>query len=158
MISPNENDQVSIPEATSRAHTGAFNFKNRSVSLSNSTYYIDGCDKSKVALGYTVPIRTQGRPPGPLYSTLRPESLFPPSIEPPDSSSTVDVRSEDESVVKNANILTSGQLGMCNEPYCTTCPSYYSHQSANFHTSKVSDSRVCMYVCILMLLLSLRTK
>ncbi|KAF3600025.1 hypothetical protein F2Q69_00038048 [Brassica cretica] len=141
MISPNENDQVSIPEATSRAHTGAFNFKNRSVSLSNSTYYIDGCDNSKVALGYTVPIRTQGRPPGPLYSTLRPESLFPPSIEPPDSSSTVDVRSEDESVVKNANILTSGQLGMCNEPYCTTCPSYYSHQSANFHTSKVSDSR-----------------
>ncbi|KAL0690778.1 hypothetical protein Bca4012_090457 [Brassica carinata] len=141
MISPNENDQVSIPEATSRAHTGAFNFKNRSVSLSNSTYYIDGCDNSKVALGYTVPIRTQRRPPGPLYSTLRPESLFPPSIEPPDSSSTVDVRSEDESVVKNANILTSGQLGMCNEPYCTTCPSYYSHQSANFHTSKVSDSR-----------------
>ncbi|XP_013619950.1 PREDICTED: putative cyclic nucleotide-gated ion channel 19 [Brassica oleracea var. oleracea] len=141
MISPNENDQVSIPEATSRAHTGAFNFKNRSVSLSNSTYYIDGCDKSKVALGYTVPIRTQRRPPGPLYSTLRPESLLPPSIEPPDSSSTVDVRSEDESVVKNANILTSGQLGMCNEPYCTTCPSYYSHQSANFHTSKVSDSR-----------------
>ncbi|CAN6991102.1 unnamed protein product [Brassica rapa subsp. trilocularis] len=141
MTSPNENDQVSIPEATSRAHTRAFNFKNRSVSLSNSTYYIDGCDNSKVALGYTVPIRTQRRPPGPLYSTPRPESHFPPSIEPPDSSSTVDVRSEDESVLENANILKSGQLGMCNEPYCTTCPSYYSHQSANFHTSKVSDSR-----------------
>ncbi|KAF8050561.1 hypothetical protein N665_1940s0004 [Sinapis alba] len=127
MASPNENDQVPIPEATSRAHTRAFNFKNRSVSLSYSTYTIDGCDNSKVALDYTVPIR--------------PESLFPPPIEPPDSSSTVDVPSKDESVLKNANLLKSRQLGMCNEPYCTTCPSYYNHQATEFHTFRVSDSR-----------------
>lgn len=93
-----------------------------------------------MALGYTVPIRTQRRLPGPH----RPESLFPPSIEPPDSSSIVDVPSEDESVLKNANFLKSGQLGMCNEPCCTTCPSYYNHQAAEFHTSIVSDSRVCI--------------
>lgn len=153
MASPNENDEVPIPEATSRAHSRAFNFKNRSVSLSNSTYSIDGCDNSKVALGYTVSIRTQRRAPSPPYSTRRPESLFPPSIdEPPDSSSIVDVPSEDESVLKNANLLKSGQLGMCNEPYCTTCPSYYHRQAAEFHTSRVSDSRVCI------LLLSLRPK
>ncbi|KAL0719279.1 hypothetical protein Bca4012_068603 [Brassica carinata] len=140
MASPNENDEVPIPEATSRAHTRAFNFNNRSVSLSNSTYSIDGCDNSKVILGYTVPTRTQRRPPGPFYSTRRPESLFPPT-ESPDSSSTVDVPSEDESILKNANLLKSGQLGMCNEPYCTTCPSYYHRQAAEFHTSRVSDSR-----------------
>ncbi|XP_018433123.2 putative cyclic nucleotide-gated ion channel 19 [Raphanus sativus] len=137
MASPNENDEVSIAEATSRAHTRAFNFKNRSVSLSDSTYSVDGCDNSKVALGYTVPIRTQRRPPGPH----RPESLFPPSTEPPDSSSIVDVPFEDESALKNGNLLKSGQLGMCNEPCCTTCPSYYNHQAAEFHTSIVSDSR-----------------
>ncbi|KAJ0238406.1 cyclic nucleotide-gated ion channel 20 [Hirschfeldia incana] len=141
MASPNENDEVPIPEETSRAHTKAFNFKNRSVSLSNSTYSIDGCDNSKVALGYTVPIRTQRTPPVPLYSTRIPQSLFPPSTEPLDSSSTVDVPYEDESILKNANLLKSGQLGMCNEPYFTTCPSYYNHQAAEFHTSRVSDSR-----------------
>ncbi|CAH8388692.1 unnamed protein product [Eruca vesicaria subsp. sativa] len=130
MASLNENDQVPFPEATSRPHTRAFNFKNRSVSLSNSA---DGCDNSKVALGYTVPIPTQRRPPplGPLYSTT----------EPPDYSSTVDVPSEDESVLTNANLLKSRQLGLCNEPYCTTFPSYYNHQPAEFHTSRVSNSR-----------------
>ncbi|CAH8331223.1 unnamed protein product [Eruca vesicaria subsp. sativa] len=131
MASLNENDQVPIPEATSLAHTRAFNFKNRSVSLSYSTYSTDRCDNSKVALGFTVPIPTQRRPSPPGL----------PTTEPPDYSSTVDVPSEDESVLTNANLLKSRQLGMCNEPYCTTFPSYYNHQPAEFQTSRVSNSR-----------------
>ena len=166
MASPNEKDEfpilLPVPEARSRANTRAFNSRNRSVSFSNSTYSTNRVDNSSVVLGYTGPLRTQRRLPpsvqmsGPLYSTRRPDqSFFPPSpVQPPDSSSTVDVPSEeDEVVLKNANLLKSGQLGMCNDPYCTTCPSYYNRQAAQFHTYRVvSDSRVCF------LLLSLRPK
>ncbi|CAH2053451.1 unnamed protein product [Thlaspi arvense] len=152
MASPNESDEfpilLPIPEATSRAHNRAFTSTNRSVSLSNPTLSTDRFDISSVPLGYTGPLRTQRRRPplvqmsGPLYSTRRPESHFPPSpIETPDSSSTVDVPPEDDYVLKNANLLKSGQLGMCNDPYCTTCPSYYNRQAAQFHPSRVSASR-----------------
>ncbi|KAL0899869.1 hypothetical protein Bca101_083830 [Brassica carinata] len=155
MASPNENDEfpilVPVSEARSRANTRAFNSRNRSVSFSNSTYSTNRVDNSSVALGYTGPLRTPRRPPpsvqmsGPLYSLRRPDQTFyPPSpTQPPDSSSTVDVPSEeDEFVLKNANLLKSGQLGMCNDPYCTTCPSYYNRQAAQFHTYRViSDSR-----------------
>ncbi|XP_024967809.1 probable cyclic nucleotide-gated ion channel 20, chloroplastic isoform X1 [Cynara cardunculus var. scolymus] len=29
---------------------------------------------------------------------------------------------------KNEHLLRSGQLGMCNDPYCTTCPSSYNYK------------------------------
>ncbi|KAJ9542673.1 hypothetical protein OSB04_029179 [Centaurea solstitialis] len=29
---------------------------------------------------------------------------------------------------KNEHLLRSGQLGMCNDPYCTTCPSAYNYK------------------------------
>ncbi|KAF2556506.1 hypothetical protein F2Q68_00017465 [Brassica cretica] len=158
MASPNEKDEfpilLPVSEARPRANTRALNSRNRSVSFSNSTYSTNRVDNSSVVLGYTGPLRTQRRPPlsvqmsGPLYSTRRPDqSFFPASpVQPPDSSlssSTVDVPSEeDEVVLKNANLLKSGQLGMCNDPYCTTCPSYYNRQAAQFHTNRVvSDSR-----------------
>lgn len=156
MASSTENDEfpiLPIPKATPRAHTRAFTSRNRSVSLSNPTFSIDGFDSSSVVLGYTGPLRTQRiRPPlvqmsGPLHSTRRTEPLFSPSPqEPPDSSSssTVNVPPEDDFVFQNANLLRSGQLGMCNDPYCTTCPSYYNRQAAQFHTSRVSTSRVCI--------------
>ena len=159
MASPNEKDEfpilLPVSEARPRANTRALNSRNRSVSFSSSTYSTNRVDNSSVVLGYTGPLRTQRRPPlsvqmsGPLYSTRRPDqSFFPASpVQPPDSSlssSTVDVPSEeDEVVLKNANLLKSGQLGMCNDPYCTTCPSYYNRQAAQFHTNRVvSDSRV----------------
>ncbi|KAG7625614.1 Cyclic nucleotide-binding domain [Arabidopsis thaliana x Arabidopsis arenosa] len=130
------------------AHTRTFSSRNRSVSLSNPSFSIDGFDNSTVTLGYTGPLRTQRiRPPlvqmsGPIHSTRRTEPLFSPSPqESPDSSSTVDVPPEDDFVFKNANLLRSGQLGMCNDPYCTTCPSYYNRQAAQLHTSRVSASR-----------------
>ncbi|CAH8260863.1 unnamed protein product [Arabidopsis lyrata] len=153
MASSTENDEfpiLPIPKATPRAHTRAFTSRNRSVSLSNPTFSFDGFDSSSVVLGYTGPLRTQRiRPPlvqmsGPLHSTRRTEPLFSPSPqEPPDSSSssTVNVPPEDDFVFQNANLLRSGQLGMCNDPYCTTCPSYYNRQAAQFHTSRVSTSR-----------------
>ncbi|KAL1202694.1 putative cyclic nucleotide-gated ion channel 19 [Cardamine amara subsp. amara] len=146
MASRNDNDEfpiLSLQETTSSVQTRAFTSKNRSVSLLNPTLSIEGFDNSSVNLGYTGPLRTQRiRPPlvqmsGPLYSTPKPEPL-----SPPDSSSTnIDVPSEDVFVYKNTNLLKSGQLGMCNDPYCTTCLSYYNRHAAQFHTSRVSASR-----------------
>ncbi|KAJ4893862.1 putative cyclic nucleotide-gated ion channel 19 [Raphanus sativus] len=141
MAPPSENDELPIllpvPEATSRDQTRALHSRNRSVSFSSSTSYSTNRVDNSNVFGS-----------GPLYSTRRPDqSLSLPShVQPPESSlssSTVDVPSEeDECVLKNANLLKSGELGMCNDPYCTTCPSYYNSQTAKFHTYKVlSDSR-----------------
>ena len=151
-----------VPEARSRAQSRALHSRNRSVSFSDSTYSTNRVENS------SGPRRTQSRPSpsvhmsGPLYDTRRPpdQSFFPPSpVQPPESSlsssTTVDIPSEEvvEALLKNANLLKSGQLGMCNDPYCTTCPSYYNLQAAQFHTyGVVSDSRVCF------LRLSLRRK
>ncbi|CAN8258977.1 unnamed protein product [Cochlearia groenlandica] len=139
MASLNEND-IEIPNKS-------FTFKNRSVSLSNPTSTIERFDYSSVVLGYTGPLRTKKRRPplvqisGPFYSTHKQEPLFVPSpIEKP--SSAIDMPSqEDYSVFRNPNLLRSGQLGICNDPYCTTCPSYYNSQAVQYHTSKVSSSK-----------------
>ncbi|EOA32322.1 hypothetical protein CARUB_v10015585mg [Capsella rubella] len=153
MSSQTENEEFPILQfqATApRAHSRTFTSRNRSLSLSNPTFSTEGVDHSSVVLGYTGPLRTQRVRPrlvqmsGPLYSTRRPEPLSPLSPQEPlrsSSSSTVNVPPEDDFVFQNANLLRSGQLGMCNDPYCTTCPSYYNRQAAQFHTSRVSASR-----------------
>lgn len=45
-------------------------------------------------------------------------------------------------VVTNENLLRSGQLGLCNDPYCTTCPTYFERQPKNKKVSSVSDQKV----------------
>ncbi|AEE75994.1 unnamed protein product [Arabidopsis thaliana] len=159
MASHNENDDIPmlpISDPSSRTRARAFTSRSRSVSLSNPTSSIEGFDTSTVVLGYTGPLRTQRRPPlvqmsGPLTSTRKHEPLFLPHP----SSDSVGVSSqperypsfaalehknssEDEFVLKHANLLRSGQLGMCNDPYCTTCPSYYNRKAAQIPTSRVS--------------------
>ncbi|KAF8089480.1 hypothetical protein N665_0505s0030 [Sinapis alba] len=138
MASPNESDEfpilLPVPEARSRAQTRPFN---RSVSFSNSTHSTNRAGNSLHFVGSA-----------PLYSPRSPDqSFFPPSPTQPldsSSSSTVDVPSEeDEIVLENANLLKSGQLGLCNDPYCTTCPSYYNRQAAQFHTYRIfSDPKI----------------
>ncbi|CAI9113296.1 OLC1v1013869C1 [Oldenlandia corymbosa var. corymbosa] len=48
------------------------------------------------------------------------------------------VRSDNRYTGKSDNLLKSGPLGMCNDPYCTTCPSYY-HVKGYHKKSKSSD-------------------
>uniref|UniRef100_A0A6N2K9W8 Ion transport domain-containing protein n=1 Tax=Salix viminalis TaxID=40686 RepID=A0A6N2K9W8_SALVM len=36
--------------------------------------------------------------------------------------------------------MRSGQLGMCNDPYCTTCPSYYHSKDSRFHNVLHEDA------------------
>ncbi|KAL0743410.1 hypothetical protein Bca4012_084923 [Brassica carinata] len=140
----------------SSSRTRPFTSRSRSVSHANTSSTIDGFDSSTVVLGYTGPLRTQRRPPlvqmsGPLSSTRSPEPLFlpPPTSSTGDFSSSQPERypsfaalehknSDEEFVLKHAHLLRSGQLGMCNDPYCTTCPSYYNRKAAQIPTSRVS--------------------
>ncbi|CAN7112200.1 unnamed protein product [Brassica rapa subsp. narinosa] len=156
MASPKENDDVPMLPISDTSRTRPFTSRSRSVSLSNTCSTIDGFDSSTVVLGYTGPLRAQRRPPlvqmsGPLSSTRTPEPLFllpPPSDSVGISSSQPErypsfatlehKKSDDEFVLKHANLLRSGQLGMCNDPYCTTCPSYYNRKAAQIPSSRVS--------------------
>lgn len=82
---------------------------------------------------------------GPLSSTRSPDPLFlpPPTGDVPSSqypsfAPLEHKNSEEEFVLKHAHLLRSGQLGMCNDPYCTTCPSYYNRKAAQIPSSRVS--------------------
>ncbi|XP_074335092.1 putative cyclic nucleotide-gated ion channel 20, chloroplastic isoform X1 [Apium graveolens] len=44
-------------------------------------------------------------------------------------------------VVANENLLRAGQLGMCNDPYCTTCPTYFEGQRRTKKVFSVSDQK-----------------
>lgn len=47
---------------------------------------------------------------------------------------------------KNQHLLRSGQLGMCNDPYCTTCPTYFNaSQQRNPKPSTIFDSKVSVF-------------
>ncbi|PWA44372.1 cyclic nucleotide-binding transporter 1 [Artemisia annua] len=43
--------------------------------------------------------------------------------------------------VKNEHLMRSGQLGLCNDPYCTTCPSAYKY-TGQLLISRVSHGQL----------------
>ena len=48
---------------------------------------------------------------------------------------------------KNEHLLRSGQLGMCNDPYCTTCPTYFNaSQQRNPKPSTRWDPKVSVLI------------
>ena len=47
---------------------------------------------------------------------------------------------------KNERLLKSGQLGMCNDPYCTTCPSSYHYNAGQLKFRSSSDTLVAKVV------------
>ncbi|XP_027357339.1 probable cyclic nucleotide-gated ion channel 20, chloroplastic [Abrus precatorius] len=43
---------------------------------------------------------------------------------------------------KNEHLMRSGRLGMCNDPYCTICPTYFNaSQSRNSKSSNIFESK-----------------
>uniref|UniRef100_A0A6N2KA75 Cyclic nucleotide-binding domain-containing protein n=1 Tax=Salix viminalis TaxID=40686 RepID=A0A6N2KA75_SALVM len=105
-------------------------------------------------VGYTGPLRRERKAPlvqmsGPLYINRNTENLFPANhgviarkkVEPkPESyvsSKGMDQNNRDDI---NTNLMRSGQLGMCNDPYCTTCPSYYHSKASGFHNVLHEDA------------------
>ncbi|WZY72582.1 hypothetical protein YC2023_004822 [Brassica napus] len=162
MAPPNENDdalKLPVLDTSSSSRTRPFTFRSRNVSLPNTSSTSEGLDSSTVVLRYTDPHRTQRPPPsvqmnGPLFSTSSPEPLilFPPpstggSSDPVGVSSSQPERypsfaalehdNSDDNSVLNPHLLRSEKFGVCNDPYCTTCPSYYNRKADQVPTSRV---------------------
>ena len=48
---------------------------------------------------------------------------------------------------KNEHLLRSGQLGMCDDPYCTTCTTYFkASQRRNSKASAIFDPKVSFFL------------
>ncbi|KAL0689324.1 hypothetical protein Bca4012_089002 [Brassica carinata] len=154
MVSPNKNDKIHMlpisDASSSSSQTRVFTSRTRSVPLSNPTD--ETGNSNAVTLGYAGSLPSQ-RPPlvpmtGPLSSsTRRPEPLFPRPAPPPTRRSSgyfgdlEEVNSSDnDELLKHAHRLRSGKLGMCNDPYYTTCPSNYNPKASRLPNPTVSAS------------------
>lgn len=108
-------------------------------------------------VGHTGPL-TSDRPSfvqmsGPLYVRSKPEISYDDKRDSPgwqDKLQLRDINSTSDGIIKNElvhnsyaekneHLLKSGQLGMCNDPYCTTCPSYYIHRPPLGKLRRTSD-------------------
>ncbi|KAL9372275.1 hypothetical protein Peur_034519 [Populus x canadensis] len=110
-------------------------------------------------VGYTGPLRSERKAPlvqmsGPLYINRNTENLFLANhgvtahkkVEPkPErylSFKGMDPNDWDDMyTTTNAHLMRSGQLGMCNDPYCTTCPSNYHSKDSRFHSVLYGDAK-----------------
>ncbi|CAH8362630.1 unnamed protein product [Eruca vesicaria subsp. sativa] len=117
MASSNENDDVPMLPVSD---TSSSRTRSRSISLANTSSTIDVFENSSVGLGYTDPLGTQRRPPP---STGGSSDFIGASSSQP------------ELVSKHEHLLISGKLGMCNDPYCTSCPPDYKLKAAKISTS-----------------------
>ncbi|PON42889.1 hypothetical protein TorRG33x02_334780 [Trema orientale] len=118
----------------------------RSASLSIDMTSMESHERETNLVGHTGPLRSQRTPfvpmSGPLYANHRTDNLLRPSqaitgqkeaeakIENYPSINGINQNDwpDDNFARRNDHLLRSGQLGMCNDPYCTTCPSYYSYK------------------------------
>ncbi|KAK2664629.1 hypothetical protein Ddye_003203 [Dipteronia dyeriana] len=129
--------QLSDERVDSRSQM--FSSRTRSASISIPMNSMESYGTEANLVGHTGPLRTARRTPliqmsGPLYVSRKPDDLFrpPQGVQPkPErfpSSNGMDQNDwhDDNYAGKNEHLLRSGQLGMCNDPYCTTCPTYYN--------------------------------
>ncbi|KAL7138779.1 hypothetical protein ABFS83_09G005400 [Erythranthe nasuta] len=115
----------------------------RSASMSNDSNLV----------GSTGPSRNERRTSivpmsSPLYLTRNHEVIF----EPPQLASEQKITDQELEIYpsiegKHGNLLKSGQLGMCNDPYCTTCPTYYNvkRRQKYSRTSDIFDAKNMIY-------------
>lgn len=122
----------------------------RSASLSIDMPSMDSHEREANLVGHTGPLISHRTPfvpmSGPLSSNHRADNVifrpspngkqqkeaaptprmekFPSMINGMNQNDWTD----DNFSKKNDHLLRSGQLGMCNDPYCTTCPSYYHYK------------------------------
>ncbi|KAG2664834.1 hypothetical protein I3760_16G101800 [Carya illinoinensis] len=134
-----------------------FAYRTRSASISIPMDSMESYASETNLVGHTGPLRSERRTPfiqmsGPLYVSRKPESLFlpnqgvtgPKTMEPLASKFTSfkgkdqDDWPHDNNFGKNEHLLRSGQLGMCDDPYCTTCPTYNNFIAAQQMNSKAS--------------------
>ncbi|GLU18420.1 hypothetical protein SLE2022_347240 [Rubroshorea leprosula] len=129
--------------------------RTRSASISIPMNSIESYESTANLVGHTGPLRNERRIPliqmsGPLYINRKPgNSYYPyqgatghqlvePKVEKFPSFNEADQNdwSDDNKAGKNEHLLRSGQLGMCNDPYCTTCPTFYNFNAVQPNYSK----------------------
>ncbi|MFQ6632711.1 hypothetical protein Gotur_010466 [Gossypium turneri] len=119
-------------------------------------------------VGHTGPLRNERKTPfiqmsGPLYISRKPENSFQlnqstaagQKMMEPKAEKFPSFNGKDENdwpdnnySGKNEHLLRSGQLGMCSDPYCTTCPTYYNfkpEQQKNSRVSGIFDTKYAFY-------------
>ncbi|XVF50377.1 hypothetical protein PTKIN_Ptkin04bG0094700 [Pterospermum kingtungense] len=108
-------------------------------------------------VGHTGPLRNERKTPfiqmsGPLYINRKPENfshinptgvgrkMVESKAEKFPSFNGMDEKDlpDNSYAGKNEHLLRSGQLGMCNDPYCTTCPTFYNFKAEQQEHSKAS--------------------
>lgn len=121
-----------------------FSYRTRSASMSSPSTPAESYEYQNAFMGHTGPLRNERRTQlvqmsGPLYVSRVKENVFlstqgalghmtsEPTIERYPSSNVMGQNDwiDNSYTGKNEHLLKSGQLGMCNDPYCTTCPTYY---------------------------------
>ncbi|XP_048138308.1 probable cyclic nucleotide-gated ion channel 20, chloroplastic isoform X2 [Rhodamnia argentea] len=142
----------------------SFVSRTRSASISIPASSMEPHENIPNLVGYTGPLRSEKRTPfsqmsGPLYVSHGPERTFRRNHGLPGSKAVESQymqekfpsfgikdrldSTDDHYAVKNEHLLRSGQLGMCDDPYCTTCPSYYNKraQHTSFKSSSIFDPK-----------------
>lgn len=138
------------------SYSRRLNSRNRSASISIPTNSMNSYQTESSLVSHTGPLRNEKKTPfipmsGPLFIGPKSGSLFPPSPGvhgqrkeeqkaekfPSFNRMEWNSRPHNNYAGKNEHLLRSGQLGVCNDPYCTICPTHFidSRQQRN---SKVS--------------------
>ncbi|XVE57208.1 hypothetical protein DITRI_Ditri04bG0073000 [Diplodiscus trichospermus] len=144
--------QSSVNDRDSRFQK--FFSRTQSASISIPMNSIESYENTNL-VGHTGPLRNERKIPfipmsGPLY--IKPETSFhlnqiaagrktvESKAEKFPSFNGMDEKdcSDNNYASKNEHLLRSGQLGMCNDPYCTTCPTYYNFKAEQQKNSKAS--------------------
>ncbi|XP_040997564.1 probable cyclic nucleotide-gated ion channel 20, chloroplastic [Juglans microcarpa x Juglans regia] len=132
-------------------------YRTRSASISIPMNSVESYESETNLVAHTGPLRSERRTPfiqmsGPLYVSRKPETLFLPNqgvtrhktaeplagMFPPLEGKDQDDWQFDNYAGKNEHLLRSGQLGMCNDPYCTTCPTHHNFLAAQRKNTRPS--------------------
>ncbi|KAF5187296.1 Cyclic nucleotide-gated ion channel [Thalictrum thalictroides] len=122
--------------------------RNRSASMSIPMHSMDSYDRESYFVSHTGPLQSERRTSfkqlsGPIHNTRRSDKLIWPmiglmarpatvlDIEHPSFNGTENKGwHENNHFDRNDHLLKSGQLGVCNDPYCTTCPAIYNSNAS----------------------------
>ncbi|KAG6745731.1 hypothetical protein POTOM_050234 [Populus tomentosa] len=139
-----------------------FLYRTQSASTSIPLDSMESYGSETNIVGFTGPLRSARKAPlvqmsGPLYINRNTENLFlakhgvttRKKDSKPEKYPSLNERDkndwDDSYTATNAHLMRSGQLGMCNDPYCTTCPLYYhstASQQRDAKTSSIFDSKM----------------
>ncbi|KAL7611695.1 probable cyclic nucleotide-gated ion channel 20, chloroplastic [Lactuca sativa] len=95
-----------------------FSQRNRSVSISIPVTSIELNSNSTSRVGFTGSLRSERNTHDEHTQERKP-------VEQEDSGNYNHELGDFNSEAKNEHLFRSGRLGMCNDPYCTTCPPFY---------------------------------